>query len=82
MLMIFHTVTGIDIFITTPVVCLICIFYTCIGGLKAVVWTDVVQGLIMMGSLIIVAVKATIDIGGFGVVLERNLQSTRLEFPM
>lgn len=74
-------VSGVNIYIITPFVCLVCIFYTCIGGLKAVIWTDVIQGLVMMGSLTIVAIQATITVGGFETLIERNLNSSRLELP-
>jgi Na+/proline symporter len=36
-------VTGIDVHYTSWLVVIICIFYTCVGGLKAVVWSDVVR---------------------------------------
>uniref|UniRef100_A0A336K9Y8 CSON001903 protein n=1 Tax=Culicoides sonorensis TaxID=179676 RepID=A0A336K9Y8_CULSO len=78
----FNAVSGIDIYIIVPIVCLICIFYTCIGGIKAVVWTDVIQGVVMIGSLTLVAVKATIEVGGLNFVLEKNYQSGRIEVPM
>lgn len=74
-------VTGVEIGTTTLAVCLICIFYTAIGGLKAVVWTDVIQGVVMLGALIVVAIKTTYDVGGLGVVIERNLNGGRLERP-
>lgn len=35
----------------------ICSTYTAIGGLKAVVWTDVVQLILMVFGLIVVVVK-------------------------
>lgn len=31
-------VTGINVHLITPIVCIVCIFYTCVGGMKAVVW--------------------------------------------
>lgn len=37
------TVTGVNVHLITPLVCLVCIFYTCVGGLKAVVFTDCIQ---------------------------------------
>lgn len=37
--------------------------------------------MVMMGALIIVAVKATYDVGGIGVVIERNIAGTRIEGP-
>jgi len=36
-------VTALDLNISIVVTALVCIFYTTIGGIKAVVWNDVVQ---------------------------------------
>ncbi|XP_067633271.1 sodium-coupled monocarboxylate transporter 1 [Eurosta solidaginis] len=77
----FNQVSGINIHIITPIVCLICTFYTCVGGLKAVIWTDVVQSFIMYGSIITICIKGTLDLGGFAVVWERNKESGRLNTP-
>ncbi|XP_068159439.1 sodium-coupled monocarboxylate transporter 1 [Drosophila tropicalis] len=77
----FNQATGVNIHIVTPVVCVVCIFYTCIGGLKAVVWTDVIQTLIMFGAMALVLIKGTLDIGGPSVVWQRARQTTRVEAP-
>ncbi|XP_055849759.1 sodium-coupled monocarboxylate transporter 1 isoform X2 [Episyrphus balteatus] len=77
----FNQVTGINIHIITPIVCIVCIFYTMVGGLKAVIWTDVIQTFIMLGSIILVIIKGTIDVGGLGVVWKRNFDSGRIEIP-
>ena len=77
----FNQVTGIDIHIVTPVVMSVCMFYTCLGGIKAVVWTDVIQIVIMYGVMILIIVKGTMNVGGLGVVIERNLESGRFEAP-
>nr|XP_036675381.1 sodium-coupled monocarboxylate transporter 1 isoform X2 [Drosophila suzukii] len=77
----FNQVTGINVHVITPIVCLVCIFYTTAGGLKAVVWTDVIQTVIMVGAIIFVIVKGTYDLGGLGVVIQRNFESGRLEWP-
>ncbi|KAH8266972.1 hypothetical protein KR026_012547 [Drosophila bipectinata] len=77
----FNQATGVNIHVVTPIVCLVCIFYTCIGGLKAVVWTDVVQTLIMFGAMALVLIKGTLDIGGPGVVWQRARETARLERP-
>ncbi|KAG8222829.1 hypothetical protein J437_LFUL005035, partial [Ladona fulva] len=47
------------------------------GGMKAVVWTDTFQVVILYGSMIAVLVKGTIDIGGISTVWERNEASGR-----
>lgn len=52
------------------------------GGLKAVVWTDVVQTFSMFGALILVAVKGSMDLGGPGVVLNNAWHTGRIEAPM
>uniref|UniRef100_A0A336LDW2 CSON003949 protein n=1 Tax=Culicoides sonorensis TaxID=179676 RepID=A0A336LDW2_CULSO len=45
-------------------------------------YEDVIQGVVMIGSLIMVAVKATIQVGGLQVVLNRNFESGRIEMPI
>ncbi|XP_055857001.1 sodium-coupled monocarboxylate transporter 1 [Episyrphus balteatus] len=77
----FNQATGINIHWVTPLVGLVCIFYTCVGGLQAVVWTDVVQAILMFGAMILIIVKGTIDIGGPRTVLERAWTSGRIESP-
>ncbi|XP_063548815.1 sodium-coupled monocarboxylate transporter 1-like [Cydia strobilella] len=77
----FNQVTGVDIHIITPIVCLVCIFYTSAGGLQAVVWTDVIQITAMVGAMALVAIKGTLDVGGIGVVWQRNMDSGRIELP-
>jgi len=41
-----HIMTGVNLYLTTAVTGLVTVFYACVGGLEAVVWTDVIQGLI------------------------------------
>ncbi|KAJ8668112.1 hypothetical protein QAD02_009775 [Eretmocerus hayati] len=77
----FNQVTGVNIHVVTPFVCIVCIFYTCVGGLRAVVWTDFVQTFIMFGAMVLIAVKGTRDLGGLSTVLRRNLDTGRLELP-
>ncbi|XP_055375801.1 sodium-coupled monocarboxylate transporter 1 isoform X2 [Condylostylus longicornis] len=77
----FNQATGINVHLVTPIVCLVCIFYTCVGGLKAVVWTDVVQTVLMFGAMITIIVKGTIDVGGIGTVFSRAWDSERIEPP-
>lgn len=51
------------------------------GGLKAVVWTDVIQTIIMFGAMILVIVKGSYIVGGFSEVIRRNWESDRIEYP-
>lgn len=45
------------------------------------VWTDVIQTVFMIGALALVVIKGTLDIGGIGVVFERNWESNRIQTP-
>ncbi|XP_055539157.1 sodium-coupled monocarboxylate transporter 1 isoform X3 [Wyeomyia smithii] len=77
----FNQVTGVNVHLITPLVCVICIFYTCVGGLKAVVWTDVVQTVLMFGAMALIIAKGTYDVGGFATVMDRAITSGRIEGP-
>jgi SSS family solute:Na+ symporter len=44
------TMTGLDIYQLILVTGIITIFYTLMGGIEAVTWTDVVQGLLLIGG--------------------------------
>uniref|UniRef100_A0A182XVS5 Sodium-coupled monocarboxylate transporter 1 n=1 Tax=Anopheles stephensi TaxID=30069 RepID=A0A182XVS5_ANOST len=78
----FNQVTGLSIRVVTPIVCMICVFYTSIGGLKAVVWTDVIQSGVTLLALLAVLIKGTYDVGGPAEVLQRNIAGDRLEAPI
>lgn len=49
--------------------------------MKAVIYTDVVQSVMMFGAMLLVIIKGTLDIGGLDVVLSRNFESGRIELP-
>lgn len=46
--------------------------------MKAVVWTDVFQIALMFGSMIVVVVRGTIDLGGLEYVFDRAEEGGRL----
>ncbi|XP_021348892.1 sodium-coupled monocarboxylate transporter 1-like [Mizuhopecten yessoensis] len=56
------------------------IIYTSIGGLKAVVWTDVLQCIIMTIGMIVVIVKGTMDVGDVGKVFDINNENLRINY--
>ncbi|XP_034485819.1 sodium-coupled monocarboxylate transporter 2 [Drosophila innubila] len=76
----FAQVTGFNVHIINTVVCGICVFYTMIGGIKAVVWTDVVQAGVMVFSVVLVGILGTIRLGGLGEVLHIADEGGRLDF--
>ncbi|XP_017060271.1 sodium-coupled monocarboxylate transporter 2 [Drosophila ficusphila] len=76
----FSQVTGYNIHLINTVVSSICVFYTMLGGIKAVVWTDVVQGGVMLLSVVLVAILGTSNTGGLGNVLESASEGGRFDF--
>lgn len=73
-------VSGINLHIITCFTSLICIFYTTVGGLKAVVWTDTLQFLLMIGGLVCVIVLGLLSTGGIENVWNKADEGGRLIF--
>ena len=59
-------VTGIDIYICIALMALITIVYCTMGGVEAVVWGDVIQGIILVGGAIFAAIYLIINTGENG----------------
>lgn len=59
---------------------LICTFYSTIGGIKAVLITDVFQGLLMLIAVILVIATAAVNAGGLDQIWEIARQGSRIEF--
>lgn len=57
-------VTGIDIYICIVLMALITILYCTMGGVEAVVWGDVVQGIILVGGAFLAVVYLVIGTEG------------------
>ncbi|KAH8418033.1 hypothetical protein KR222_010828, partial [Zaprionus bogoriensis] len=74
----FSQVTGMNVHHINMVVSSICVFYTMLGGIKAVVWTDVVQGGIMLSSVVLVGILGTAQTGGLSTVIENASAGGRL----
>ncbi|XP_046559482.1 sodium-coupled monocarboxylate transporter 1-like isoform X2 [Haliotis rubra] len=56
------------------------IVYTAMGGLKAVIWTDVFQAVVMFAGMLAVIIKGTIDAGGIKAVWTTAAKGGRLNF--
>lgn len=70
-----------DVWIFVLAAGVICTIYTTIGGLRAVVWVDVAQALIMVIVTIIILVKSWSDAGGISVVIEYNVNNSKIKTP-
>uniref|UniRef100_H2Z0D0 Sodium-coupled monocarboxylate transporter 1 n=1 Tax=Ciona savignyi TaxID=51511 RepID=H2Z0D0_CIOSA len=75
-----NKVTGLSLIVSIVATSLVCIFYTCIGGMKAVVWNDVVQCVVMWIGFVAIIVKGTSDVGGISKVFDINSEHGRIDF--
>nr|CAD7402664.1 unnamed protein product [Timema cristinae] len=76
----FNHVSGISIHFITTVVVSVCVLYTMLGGIKAVVWTDFLQSFVTMGSCLAVIILGLIKIGGFKNMWDISYAGGRIEF--
>ncbi|XP_077967873.1 sodium-coupled monocarboxylate transporter 1-like isoform X2 [Styela clava] len=63
-------VTPLELNWTIALTSILCTFYTSIGGMKAVIWTDVLQGVIMIAGMLAIFIQAIIMYGGFGPIID------------
>ncbi|XP_055375052.1 sodium-coupled monocarboxylate transporter 2-like isoform X2 [Condylostylus longicornis] len=74
----FAQVTGLNIHLINGIVCAVCVFYTMLGGIKAVVWTDVVQAAIMLLSIFLIVTMGVYKVGGLQNIFYRAQEGGRL----
>jgi Na+/pantothenate symporter len=55
-------------------------FYFSQGGMKAVMWTDAFQIIMMFAGLIAILIKGSMDHGGFGNIFNYLSEGQRIEF--
>uniref|UniRef100_V5ICF2 Putative na+iodide/myo-inositol/multivitamin symporter n=1 Tax=Ixodes ricinus TaxID=34613 RepID=V5ICF2_IXORI len=75
-----ESVTGMPVWTSIVFLGLICTFYTVLGGLKAVVWTDAFQMIVMILGLASVVALGVIKVGGFRNVWSTAVQGDRIQF--
>ncbi|MDP6636886.1 MAG: sodium:solute symporter [Phycisphaerae bacterium] len=68
-----HTVAGLDIYACILAMGLLCTVYTVLGGVEAVIWTDVLQVVVLMGAAIVCLgiIAGEVD-GGLVAVIEKG----------
>ncbi|XP_059052788.1 putative sodium-dependent multivitamin transporter [Achroia grisella] len=75
-----ESVTGLDRLISILVVGLVCTFYSTLGGMKAVLFTDLLQSLLMFGAVFSVVVFSAVQLGGFEQIFIKAKEGGRLDF--
>ena len=73
-------VTGIPLWMTILATGMLTTFYTALGGMRAVIWTDVIQLVVLFGGQLTIALVAMHKIpGGLGGVWETALADGRMD---
>uniref|UniRef100_A0A4W4E072 Sodium-dependent multivitamin transporter n=1 Tax=Electrophorus electricus TaxID=8005 RepID=A0A4W4E072_ELEEL len=73
-----NAVTGIDLWGAVLAMGLVCTLYTTLGGLKAVIWTDVFQTIVMFAGQLAVIVVGAHQAGGVAEVWRRAQNGSRI----
>jgi len=63
-------VTGMDTYLCIGLMGLLATIYTVLGGISAVIWTDVLQVFVLIGGALLCLIVTIQDVGGLGVMIE------------
>ncbi|KAK5849174.1 hypothetical protein PBY51_008836 [Eleginops maclovinus] len=75
-----NQVTGMDLWGAVVSTGVVCTFYCTMGGLKAVVWTDVFQLGVMVAGFLSVIIRSVVVQGGVLPIISDSQQGGRLNF--
>ncbi|GAA6216782.1 sodium-coupled monocarboxylate transporter 1-like isoform X1 [Lates japonicus] len=74
-----NQITGLNLWGVLVATGAVCILYCTLGGLKAVIWTDVLQMVIMLAGFVAVIARGAVLQGGLAKIWEDASQGGRLE---
>lgn len=78
--LILNQATGLNMWVSLFSTGIICTVYTTVGGMKAVIWTDVFQIIVMLSGFVAIFIHGTILVGGPARVLEIANNGSRVNF--
>lgn len=73
------TVIGMEIFTAIILMGVLAIIYTVLGGIEAVIWTDVLQVAVLILGLILGLIFVTIEIGDVSEIIQTAIQNNKLK---
>ncbi|KAH9509625.1 Sodium-coupled monocarboxylate transporter 1 [Bulinus truncatus] len=71
---------GIPVWATILTTGAIATTYTTVGGIKAVIWTDVFQSVVMLAGIMTIVIQGTLKVGSLSKVWDINNQWERIKF--
>uniref|UniRef100_A0A8C5FZX7 Sodium/iodide cotransporter n=1 Tax=Gouania willdenowi TaxID=441366 RepID=A0A8C5FZX7_GOUWI len=78
--LILNQATGLNMWLSLFSTGIICTVYTTLGGMKAVIWTDVFQIVVMLSGFMAIYIHGTVLVGGPSRVLEIASNGSRINF--
>jgi SSS family solute:Na+ symporter len=76
-----HSLFGVDLYVGSWGIGALAGAYTVYGGLKAVVWSDLLQGIALLGGGLLVMVLGFEAVGGVGAFFEHNADKLHMALP-
>ncbi len=58
------TMTGMNPYLVASLIGVLCVVYTFLGGMEGVIWSDVIQGFVLLGGILIAIVIGLMGIDG------------------
>lgn len=78
--LILNQAAGLNMWVSLFSTGIICTLYTTLGGMKAVIWTDVFQIIVMLSGFVAIFIHGTVLVGGPARVLEIANNGSRINF--
>ncbi|XP_025084658.1 sodium-coupled monocarboxylate transporter 1-like [Pomacea canaliculata] len=75
-----NAVTGLSLWGSVVAVGICCTFYTTLGGMKAVLWTDTIQVGLMVAGLLAALIQGCIELGGLSRAWRIATEGGRVDF--
>ncbi|XP_063913583.1 sodium-coupled monocarboxylate transporter 2-like [Zophobas morio] len=72
-------VSGVNHHVVGIISCAVCVFYTLLGGLRAVIYTDTWQTALMFVADIVIVVHGVVAVGGFKPIIDIGLEGERIQ---
>ena len=72
-------ITGIDVYGSILIMGILATAYTVLGGMEAVVWTDVVQTIVLFGGMLLSLILIGADQGGFAALFAEANSADKLQ---
>lgn len=60
------SVSTINPYLVCGAIGILCVIYSFLGGMEGVIWTDFIQGVILIGGALLVIAVGVFNVGGFG----------------